>query len=163
MWQATESIQIEAPIETVWEIVSDVARHHELAGSGEVKAIRIDGPVNVGTGWEADEKVKFAGEFVARSECVEFDPPKVFSWKSFPPPMKSGNPKTAPDVTWWFRLEPSGSGTRLSHSFRVVEPRSMGWAFKLFYMVTRRASAIQKGMRKTLKNVNAAATALENS
>ena len=112
MWKATESININASQEAVWRVVSDVSRHAELAGSGEVKAIRIDGPVEVGSSWEADEKIRFAGEFVARSECVEWDPPNVFSWKSFPPPMKKGREDTVADVTWWFRLTPIGLRVR---------------------------------------------------
>jgi hypothetical protein len=157
MWQGTERIEIAAPPEAVWAIVADVARHRELAGSGEIKAIRSDGPLAVGAAWEADETIKATGSFTARSECGVFDPPHEFSWKSYPPPIKKGKPDSVPDITWWFRLAPQDAGTMLEHSFRVVEPKRGGLMMKAFYLATRRASTIRKGMRKTVQNVKTAA------
>jgi hypothetical protein len=157
MWQGTERIEIAAPPEGIWTIVADVARHRELSGSGEIKVIRVDGPIAVGATWEADESIKAVGSFTARSECVVFDPPHEFSWKSYPPPIKKRNPDSVPDVTWWFRLAPQDGGTLLEHSFRVIEPKTGGLMMKTFYLVTRRASTIRKGMRRTLQNVKIAA------
>lgn len=161
MWEGSERIEIAAPPEAVWAIVTDVARHPEIAGSGEVRAIRMSGPVEAGATWEADEAIKVMGpltnRFAAGSECVVFDPPREFSWKSYPPPLKKGNPESVSDVTWWFRLSPSGGGTMLEHSFRVVEPRTGGLMLKAFALLTRRMPTIRKGIRRTLQNVKAAA------
>ncbi len=157
MWQGTERIEINASPEEVWAIVTDVARHQELAGSGEIRAIRVNGPIAEGTTWEADESIKLVGSFTARSSCVAFDPPREFSWKSYSPPIKKGNPDSVPDITWWFRLTPRNGGTQLEHSFRVIEPKSGGMMIKTFYLVTRRASTIRKGMLRTLENVKTVA------
>ncbi len=158
MWEGTESIEIAAPPEVVWAILADVTRHPELAGSGEVKAIRMSGSVGVGASWESDEEV--AGmTFVARSECVAFDPPRELSWKSYPPPLEEGRPDSVPDVTWWFRLSPSEGGTRVEHSFRVVEPTAGADAIRSFYEQTDRANVIVRGMLGTLSNLKAAAEA----
>lgn len=157
MWEGTESIEIAAPPEKVWAIAADVDRHVEIHGSGEIKSIRTSGPMRVGATWEADERIKGAGSFTARSECVQHDEPRVFSWKSYPPPLKKGNPDSVADVQWWFRLSPSGAGTRVEHAFRVVEPKVGRVPFKIFYALTRRANTIRKGMRKTLQNLKAAA------
>ena len=156
MWRGTERIEIAAPAEAVWTVVADVARHPELAGSGEVKAIRVNGTIARGATWEADESIKMVGQFTARSECTVFEPPREFSWKSYPPPIKKGDDHSVPDVTWWFRLEPRDGNTVLEHSFQVVPPRSGGLMMKVFYLLTRRASTIRKGMRRTLENVKAA-------
>lgn len=153
MWEGTKRIEIAAPPERVWAVVGDVSRHAELAGSGEIKAIRVQGPMAPGTTWEADETIKGAGSFTARSECVVFNPPHEFSWKSFSPPLKKDNQDSVPDITWWYRLSPTDKGTLLEHSFRVIEPKAGGLMLKAFYVVTRRASTIQKGMGKTLENV----------
>ena len=157
MWEGTERIHVAAPQETVWGIVTDVSRHVELAGSGEIKVIRLEGPIETGATWEADESIRMMGGFTAKSECVTFDPPREFSWKSYSPPIKKGNPDSVPDVTWWFRLSPDGEGTLLEHSFRVVEPKAGGLMMIVFYLLTRRASTIRKGMRQTLQNVKVAA------
>lgn len=157
MWQGTEHVEIAAPPEAVWAIVADVSLHPQLAGSGEVKAVRVDGPMAAGAMWEADEVVRGMGAFMARSECLTFDPPREFSWKSFPPPLKEGRMDSVLDITWWYRLSPNEGGTSLEHGFRVVEPASGGLMVKAFYLITRRASTIRKGMRRTLQNVKAAA------
>lgn len=156
MWEGTERIRVDARPEAVWAVVTDVARHPELAGSGEVLAIRMEGPLGVGSGWEADESIKMMGAFKARSECLVFDPPREFAWKSVPPPIKKDRADSVPDVTWRFLLQEDGDGTVLEHSFRVVEPKSGGLMMKVFYLLTRRASTIRKGMRKTMQNVKAA-------
>ena len=157
MWEGTELIEIDAPQDAVWEVITDVARHADLAGSGEVKAIRMSGSLAAGTAWEADEVVKGMGAFEARSECTVLDPPREFVWKSFPPPVKKGNPDSVLDVTWAYRLTAQEGGTLLEHSFRVIEPKVGGLMVKAFYLLTRRASTIRKGMRRTLQNVKAAA------
>ena len=156
MWEGTERIEIAAPPEKVWAVVSDVARHPELAGSGEIHAIRVDGPIAAGSWWEADETVKGAGSFTARSECLACHPSHELSWRSYPPPIKKNDPASVADVTWWYRLSPSNEGTLLEHTFRVVEPQSGGLMMKGFYLVTRRPSVIRRGMRRTLENVKRA-------
>jgi uncharacterized protein YndB with AHSA1/START domain len=157
MWQATERIEIAAPPEQVWAIVTDVARHQELAGSGEIKTMRISGPIAEGATWEADEKIAAAPRFTAHSTCVAFAPPTEFSWTSVPPPIVKGRPESVPDIRWRFRLVPSGNGTVLEHEVRIVEPRVGASRLRVFYLLTRRWARIQAGMRHTLLNVKHAA------
>lgn len=156
MWQGTERIEIHAPPVAVWAVIADVARHAELAGSGEVKAVRLHGALAKGATWEADEVVRGMGAFTATSECTEFDPPRAFAWRSFPPPVKKGNFDSVLDVTWGYRLTPEDGGTLLEQWFRVLEPRSGALMVKAFYLLTRRATTVRRGMRRTLRNVKAA-------
>ena len=155
-WQATETIEIDAPPEAVWRIVTDVGRHPQLAGSGEVKAIRTNGRLSVGTTWEADEKV-MGQSFQAMSRCIELEPARAFGWQSFPPPMRKGRPDSAPEVTWRFDLSPARAGTLVEHSFRVAAPASGAGLFRALYAVTRRPRTIRRGMRGTLRNLKTAA------
>lgn len=151
-WQGIERKQIQASPERVWEILSEISRHPRLAGSGEVRSVRASGPLAVGTTWESDEVV--AGRsFVARSECLELERPRVLSWRSSPPPLKESDPRTAFHATWWFRLTPSDEGTDVEHSFEVGEPAKRAWMLKLFYLVSRRRQKILAGMRGTLENL----------
>lgn len=152
MWEGTETIDVAAPPEAVWAVVADLSRHPALAGSGEVLSVRASGPLAVGTTWESDERVS-GRSFVARSECVEFDAPRTLAWKSWPPPLVKGNPDSVLEATWWFRLSPGGAGTRVEHSFRVVEPKVGAGRLKLFYLLTRRPAKIHAGMRRTLANL----------
>jgi uncharacterized protein YndB with AHSA1/START domain len=159
MWEGNESIEISAPPERIWEIVSDLSAHPRLAGSGEVLTIEnLTGPLAVGTTWESAEKVPKAGSFTAKSEVTEFNPPKVFAWVSHPPPLSKRHvAESTIDAHWRFDLEPSGGGTRVTNSFRVVEPKVGAMKLKLFYALTGRPKVIRRGMRKTLENLKAAA------
>ncbi|MGA9343536.1 MAG: hypothetical protein WBV37_00415, partial [Nocardioidaceae bacterium] len=53
----TESVQIEAPPDVVWQLVTDVKRHTEFAGPKSItKVIEFDGPPHVGDRWIAHER-----------------------------------------------------------------------------------------------------------
>jgi uncharacterized protein YndB with AHSA1/START domain len=159
MWEGTETIEIAAPPDRIWEIVADLKRHPELAGSGEVLTIEnLSGPLAVGTSWESAEKVPKAGSFTAKSEVTEFTPPSVFAWVSHPPPLsKKDVANSTIDAHWRFELAATPTGTRVTHSFRVVEPKKGRLKLTLFYALTGRAKVIQRGMRKTLENLKAMA------
>jgi hypothetical protein len=157
MWQGTERVQVAATPEVVWKVISDIDSHARLAGSGELLAIRFQGPLQVGARWEADERIKGVGRFTAVSTCTVFDPPHELAWKPQAPPVRKGRQDTRPDITWWFRLRPSEGGTLLEHEFQVVEPKVGGAMMKVFYALSRRERTIRRGMNKTLQNVKAAA------
>jgi hypothetical protein len=110
-----------------------------------------------GATWEADEHIRGAGRFAAVSTCITCDPPRELAWKPQAPPIKKGREDSRPDITWWVRLSPSDGGTFVEQEFRVVEPRAGGGVMKVFYLLTRRETAIRRGMRKTIENVKAAA------
>ena len=110
---------IAAPPEVVFAVCSDVSRHTELSGSGEVLQVHIlsEGPVGIGTRFTADEDLTFGPsrmQMVAQSEVVEFDRPWSFSW--IPIPGKGPKPKR---IQWWFRLTPNGQGTHVVHEVQV--------------------------------------------
>ena len=141
----------------MWAVIADLMRHPALAGSGEVLTIEnISGPLAPGTTWDSKERIKMAGGFTARSEALQVEEPHVLSWRSFPPPIVKGSDDSVPDVTWSFELTPVEAGTRVTHSFRVVEPKVGAGRLKMFYLLTRRATAIKRGMERTLVNLKAA-------
>ena len=52
-----ESIEISAPPQVVWDLITDIRRHVEFAGPKSItKVIDFDGPVAVGSRWVAHEK-----------------------------------------------------------------------------------------------------------
>jgi len=57
------------------------------------------------------------------------------------------------EASWRFVLSPTDAGTRVEHSFRVVEPKVGARRLRLFYLLTRRPAKIRVGMRKTLENL----------
>ena len=157
MWEGHDHIQVAASLEAVWKVISDIESHGRLAGSGEIQAIRFQGPLQIGASWEADEQITGVGRFTAVSTCTVHDPPRELAWKPQAPPIRKGRDDSRPDITWWFRLHPRDGGTLLEHGFRVVEPKVGAAMMKIFYALSRREQTIRRGMARTLQNVKAAA------
>lgn len=146
-----EEITVSASPAAIFAVVSDLASHADLAGSGEVLTVRRvdDGPLGVGAKFEADEEIPVMGrttKMVATSEIVEYEPPSVVSWTSMP----SVPPKPR-RIQWWFRLTPQDAGTHIVHECEVDFGRS-NVLWKVPYAMMR-GGAVKRGMRKTLDNL----------
>jgi hypothetical protein len=158
VWEVVEHAEIAAPPRLVWTIVSDVPLHVELAGSGEVRGIRIDGPVAVGTEFEGDVVVvDEVGAFVSRNRIDVVDEPTEFVWTSYPPLDEGETEDHQIEVRWWFRLAPNWMGTALEHGFRVAPPRAGADELAAFLARTDRLATVRRGMVATLANVKARA------
>ncbi|HEV8565134.1 MAG TPA: SRPBCC family protein [Actinomycetota bacterium] len=156
MWEGTVEVDLPVSPEAVWDVVADIERHRELAGSGEIRSLRVRGPIGVGTRWEADHEVPGAGTFQSTGELIVFQPPTELVWKSFPPLLVENEPESMVDVTWWFRLSPTTGGTHLEHGFRVIEPRVGADELVGFFESTNRRDSVLAGMRGTLSNLQLA-------
>jgi hypothetical protein len=82
MWHASERIEIAASPQVVWAVVADITSHVDLAGSGEVKAIRFDGLLEPGVTFEGDIATDEVGTFVSRNVVHDVDAPHLLVWRS---------------------------------------------------------------------------------
>jgi uncharacterized protein YndB with AHSA1/START domain len=150
MYQHEERRHIDAAPEELFAVLSDVEHHDALAGSGEVKQVRVltDGAVGAGTEWEADEEVRFGKgtqSFTARSKMVDFAPPYALAWTSTPP----GKP-TPKRIEWSWHLEPSpAGGTDVVERIEVDMGAVLNVAMKGLY-ARKRGDYVADGMRRTL-------------
>ena len=149
---------IAATPKALFDILGDPRRHAELAGSGEVKSIRLsgNGPIEPGLTFEADEEIRLGRrtqKFTAVSTIVEFEPPTVISWTSTPP-----NRPRPRRIQWWYRLEPTHGGTRVTQRVEVDLGPLPNVIMRLPYS-RMRAPFIRDGMRRTLDNLEHAAAA----
>ena len=157
MFTASKEAVVEASPQSLFDVVADLARHPDLAGSGEVLRVRqlTDGPVGVGTRFEADEDIPLAlgrwsptsSKLVAKSEVLEYDPPRTFSWKSAPQGQKPPR-----QLQWWFRLSPEDRSTRVVHEVKADFGPMKNLVTKIFLALGRR-KAIERGMEQTLDNL----------
>jgi len=153
MYQHEERRHIDAPPEQLFAMLADVEHHTDLAGSGEVKTVRVltPGDAKEGTRWEADEEVRFGKgtqSFTATSEMVQFAPPYSMSWTSTPP----GKPKPKRiEWTWSFEPSPTG-GTDVVERIEVDMGIALNLAMKGMY-ARKRGEYVAEGMRKTLDNL----------
>ena len=143
---ASVSGLIAAPIEAVWELVSDPSCHPQLAGSGEVRSVELvdHQPMGLGTVFHSQQHMRGLS-YVTANRTVIWEPPFRFAWRvGF---------RFAPGVAqiWMFSLTPEAGGTRVENA--VALPYALPTFFP-FHMahdeVGRREVAV---MLPTLNNL----------
>jgi uncharacterized protein YndB with AHSA1/START domain len=110
-------IEIDAPPERVWAIVSDI---ETMPGaSPELQGVEwLDGRGGPGLGarFAGRNRHEAFGEWSTVSVIVAYEPPRVFAWAV-------GDPEF-PAATWRFSLEPREGGTLLRQWVQVGPGRS---------------------------------------
>ena len=156
MVDITESVDIAAPEERVWELVSDFSRHPEFAGPKSItKKVDFTGPPHAGDRFVAHEQFG-PQKFDAPSDITVVEEKRDLAWESFPP-MKDENRGDGGKVRWSYHLEPQGAGTRLTHHMEVLEPAKGALPLKAMYAVLRLPTKQREGVRTTLANIKTAA------
>ena len=147
---------INASPQAIFGIVSNPAKHVELAGSGELNKVgqQPAGAVGVGTHLPAEETVKMADgssmDLTADSVVVTYDAPNSFSWIVNP-----ALPEQVRRIQWWFRMSAQGSGTKVVHEVEVdwgdLQNDMLKGLRDNYEQV--RAGIVRTGMGKTLENL----------
>ncbi|HVL80108.1 MAG TPA: SRPBCC family protein [Actinomycetota bacterium] len=144
------SVDIAAPPERVWALVSDVTRMGEwspecrrcvwLGGAnGPAPGARFAGFNRRGPIW-----------WVTIGKVEEAEPGRVFSFHTTQP----WNGRT-PVTRWTYRFEPAGDGTRVTESFQVLNEVLLSRFGMLVFGDS--GDRLVDGMRQTLDRVKAAA------
>lgn len=152
-WRAEAHTDITATPERVWEVVADFSRHPELAGSGEVLSVRMDGPLAVGTTFASDVRTGEVGSFSPRCVIEEVDERRRLGWVSLFPLDEGETADHQIEVHWRFDLEPTSNGTRLTHTVHIPLPKAGAEELTEFFTRTDRITTVGNGMRRTLANV----------
>lgn len=143
---ARVSALIAAPVEAVWEVVSDVTRHPELAGSGEVQFVEVLDERGLAEGRLFRSRQRMRGlDYVTVSRVVRWDPPYGFAWRvgtAFAPGVAQ---------TWMFSLTPAVGGTRVENSVLLIYALPAVWPFTLLHTTIGRLEA--QVMQPTLVNL----------
>ncbi|MCS6887474.1 SRPBCC family protein [Chloroflexus sp.] len=143
---ATVSGRINAPVEAIWELVSDVERHPQIAGSGEVQAVTIrDGrPLSVGAVFESQQFMRGI-HYVTANRIVIWDPPYRFAWRVGLP--------SAPGIAqiWMFALQPEANGTRVTNGVALIYALPTFFPFSL--LRKKLAKGYANSMIPTLDNL----------
>jgi uncharacterized protein YndB with AHSA1/START domain len=140
-------IEIDAPPERVWAIVSDI---EVMPGaSPELQAVEwLDdrsGP-GLGARFAGHNRHEAFGEWSTTSVIVEYDPPRVFAWAV-------GDPEQ-PSATWRFSLEPRDDGTLLRYWVQMGPGRS-GLSFAIDQMPDKEQKIVFVRMREFEANMGA--------
>jgi uncharacterized protein YndB with AHSA1/START domain len=138
------SVDVDAPPEAVWSVVSDVTRMPEW--SPELRKLFIMGPKQPAVGMRmlGINRRGFA-VWPTRSKVVRFEPGRAVSWKT----QESG-------ATWTYELEPAGSGTRLTGRRDLAEFTSgTRWFAPIIGGAVGHDHELQAGIATTLNRIKA--------
>ena len=114
MWETETSIDIAAPVETVYEYLADFSRHPEWStGVAELDPVG-EGSVAVGTEFQATEVVP--GRVTTYTRITALEPGQRIAWESWDGRMLK--------VEWAFELSSQNGRTHLVQRAQV-EPTSL--------------------------------------
>lgn len=107
------SVEIDAPIETVWRLVADPLRTPEWSHECSGPVTFLDGSTEAALG-RRFRGINRSGRNRWARICTIFgyDPPREFGY------LTSGGPGDA--TAWQFWLEPTATGTRLTQAIQIV-------------------------------------------
>ena len=100
------SIVVDAPASTIFDLLADPRRHHEIDGSGTVRASRLDAPDRLSAGARFGMQMKFGVPYRITNTVVDFEEDRLIAWRHLGRHV------------WRYRLEPiDDSRTRVTEEF----------------------------------------------
>lgn len=151
---AEARIWIDAPVDRVWKLVSDVGLMPEM--SQELQSVQwlddATGPA-LGHRFVGRSRHEALGEWSATSSVVEFEPERVFGW--------AVGDMAQPSALWRFRLEPVGGGTELSQWVQLGPGRS-GLSLAIDRMPDKEEKIVFVRMREFERNMTATLAHIKN-
>jgi len=144
--EGRETIQVNAPPEKVWALVSDVTRMGEWSPE-TVKAVWIDdatGPA-VGARFKGSNKRGIA-RWSTKCTVVAAEPGKEFSFVV--------GTRDNPLTRWSYKFAPAGGGTEVTESFEAVK---YGFFSQLLVRPKKAVAALKDGVKKTLAKLKSVA------
>ena len=141
------SLHMDAPPEKVWALVSDVTRIGEFSPETfEARWTRGSTGPEVGASFKGHVKRNGVGPtYWSHCQVTTCVPNEVFEFAVGSDDVTLNN--------WGYRLEPSGSGTKVTEYFRLEPalPMRLYWAL----LGPLRGRTNEKGMRTTLERMKA--------
>ena len=148
------SIDIAAPPERVYDLVSDITRMGEF--SPECRRCAWTGGATgpaVGARFKARNKGGRGPAWSNTPTVVAADPGREFAFNRKGPGIGS--------YTWRYRFEPTEGGTRVTESYEAEKhlPRVMSWLTMKWVGSQDRDEDLRRGMQTTLERIKATAEA----
>ena len=148
------SIDIAAPPEKVYALVSDVTRMGEWSPEcRQCSWVRgADGPMP-GARFKARNKGRRGPSWLTFPVVTVAEPGREFAFNRSGPGIGS--------YTWRYTFEPTAGGTRLTESYQVEKPlpKVMNWLTHRWVGSRDRDRDLHEGMQMTLQRIKAAAEA----
>jgi hypothetical protein len=145
---ASRSIDIAAPPEVVYDVLSDITRTGEW--SPECRSCEwVDEPGKVGSRFKGHNRSGVA-RWTTTAQLLDADRPSLFRFATLF--------RDKPSTKWTYELAPNGSGTTLTESFDSIDaPAFIKLAER--YLIRNRQEQLEKGIDETLAKIKAIAEA----
>ena len=148
------AVEIDAPPERVYALVSDITR----MGEWSPECVRCEwtggatGPA-VGARFKARNKGGRGPAWFNKPEVTVAHPGREFAFNRKGPGIGS--------YTWRYRMEETARGTRLTESYEVEQPlpKAMNWLTEKWTGSSDRDADLNRGMQTTLARIKEAAEA----
>lgn len=144
---------IDASVERVWELVSDIERMPAM--SAELQSVTWQDAAArpaLGARFTGRSKHRDLGEWETTSYIVEYEPPRVFGWAVQDPEH--------PAASWRFTLQPYDGGTRLSQWVRMG-PGPSGLSFAIERMPEKEQKIVFVRLREFESGITATLDAIK--
>jgi uncharacterized protein YndB with AHSA1/START domain len=149
-------VLIEAPIERVWQLVTDINLPAQF--STEFLGARwLDDAPRIGARFQGRNHHEALGEWETTSFVNRYEPLRAFGWAVTDPEN--------PSSSWWFELEQEPDGVRLRQGTRMG-PASSGLTIAITAMpekeeriIARRLEEYETNMRATIEGIKQLAEA----
>ena len=149
---ASVSVDVAAPPERVYELVSDITRMGEWSPEC-VRCTWTNGATGpaVGARFKAKNKGSRGPAWFNTPTVTSADPGREFAFNRSGPGIGS--------YTWRYVMEPAAGGTRLTESWTAERPLGgvMTWITEKWTGSTDRDEDLKRGMATTLERIKAAA------
>jgi uncharacterized protein YndB with AHSA1/START domain len=156
---ATEVTEvIRAPIEVVWELVTDIELPARFSAEFLGATWLDDGP-RLSARFRGRNQHPAIGQWETTSYVCSYEPPRAFGWHV-------SDPKH-PSSSWWFELAEQPAGVHVSYRARMG-PAPSGLSAAIAAMpdkeeriIARRLSEFEQNMRATLQGIKDLAEAAQ--
>ena len=140
---------IPAPAASIFAVLADPSRHHEIDGSGTVRDA-TSGSQQLQLGSTFGMSMKAGLPYSMVSEVIEFEPDRRIAWQTRSPIRFLG--KMVGGRIWRYELEPVDGGTRVRESWDISQEQIKA-------LVRPLRGTTRKAMTATLARIEQVVTA----
>jgi uncharacterized protein YndB with AHSA1/START domain len=148
--EGERSIDIAAPPERVWALVTDIGRMGEWSPNTIhaewADAARQEGPA-VGRRFRGTNRLPIVRQWTSTATVTAFEPGRRFAFAV-------GKNPDDPNTLWSYDLAPSRAGTRVTERWQMLREPAI---VLLYYRLIGQRDRLAEGVEETLRRLKAAA------
>jgi uncharacterized protein YndB with AHSA1/START domain len=138
---------IAAPADSIFDLLADPARHHDIDGSGTVREAK-ENTERLGLGARFGMKMHLGINYSMVNEVIDFDDGKRIAWQTGPD--EGWQRRLFGGRIWRYELESADGGTLVRETWDVSRERG---PVKYLLRTGRSREHTRGAMEKTLENI----------